>query len=94
MASVLVLVEHAEGSVKKVTLELLTAARTLGEPVAVVVGAPGSAAPLTDKLAEYGATAVVTAESEDTGTYLVTPQVAVLADLVASESPAAVLIAS
>ena len=94
MASVLVLVEHAEGSVKKVTLELLTAARSLGEPVAVVVGAPGSAAPLTDKLAEYGATAVVTAESEDTGTYLVTPQVAVLADLVRSESPAAVLIAS
>ena len=30
--------------VKKVTLELLTAARALGEPVAVVVGAPGSAA--------------------------------------------------
>ena len=28
MASVLVLVEHAEGTVKKVTLELLTAARS------------------------------------------------------------------
>ena len=94
MASVLVLVEHAEGSVKKVTLELLTAARSLGEPVAVVVGAPGSAAPLTDKLAEYGATAVVAAESEDTGTYLVTPQVAVLAALIQEESPAAVLLAS
>ena len=48
MASVLVLVEHAEGKVKKVTLELLTAARALGEPVAVVVGAPGSAASLVD----------------------------------------------
>jgi electron transfer flavoprotein alpha subunit len=94
MASVLVLVEHAEGSVKKVTLELLTAARAIGDPVAVVVGAAGSAGPLTDKLAEYGATAVVAAESEDTGTYLVTPQVAVLASLVESESPAAVLVAS
>ena len=94
MASVLVLVEHAEGSVKKVTLELLTAARTLGEPVAVVVGSPGSAAPLADKLAEYGATAVVVAESGDVDKHLVTPQVAVLASLVASESPAAVLIAS
>jgi electron transfer flavoprotein alpha subunit len=94
MASVLVLVEHAEGTVKKVTLELLTAARSLGEPVAVVVGGPGSAAPLTDKLAEYGATAVVAAESQDTGNYLVTPQVAVLAALVESESPAAVLLAS
>ena len=94
MASVLVLVEHAEGSVKKVTLELLTAARDLGEPVAVVVGTPGSAAPLTDKLAEYGATAVVVAESDEVTQHLVTPQVAVLAALVASESPAAVLLAS
>ena len=98
MASVLVLVEHAEGpdgnTVKKVTLELLTAARSLGEPVAVVVGAPGSAAALTDKLAEYGAGTIVTAETDDVAKHLVTPQVAVLADLVASESPAAVLLAS
>ncbi len=94
MASVLVLVEHAEGKVKKVTLELLTAARALGEPVAVVVGAPGSTQPLVDTLAEYGAATVVAAESEDVDKHLVTPQVAVLADLVAAESPAAVLVAS
>jgi electron transfer flavoprotein alpha subunit len=74
MASVLVLVEHAEGKVKKVTLELLTAARSLGEPVAVVVGAPGSAAPLVDALAEYGAATVVAAESEDVEKYLATPR--------------------
>ena len=43
MAEVLVLVEHAEGALKKVTAELITAARTLGEPSAVVVGAPGTA---------------------------------------------------
>ena len=94
MAQVLVLVEHAEGTVKKVTLELLTAARQLGEPVAVVVGPPGSAAALTDKLGEYGATEVVVAESDDVTKHLVTPEVAVLADLVGSVSPAAVLIAS
>ena len=94
MASVLVLVEHAEGTVKKVTLELLTAARALGEPVAVVVGAPGSTQPLVDTLAEYGAATVVAAESEDVDKHLVTPQVAVLAELVAAESPAAVLVAS
>ncbi len=34
------------------------------------------------------------AESEDVDKHLVTPQAAVLADLVAAESPAAVLIAS
>ena len=94
MAAVLVLVEHAEGTVKKVTLELLTAARELGEPVAVVVGAPGSAAALTDKLGEYGAATVVVAESEDVTRHLVTPAVAVLAELVGSEQPAAVLLSS
>ena len=48
MAEVLVLVEHAEGALKKVTTELITAARVLGEPSAVVVGPPGTAAPLAD----------------------------------------------
>ena len=38
MSEVLVLVEHSEGDVKKVTHELLTLARTIGEPSAVVVG--------------------------------------------------------
>ena len=46
MAEVLVLVDHLEGEIKKAALELLTAARTLGEPSAVVVGAPGTAAKL------------------------------------------------
>jgi electron transfer flavoprotein alpha subunit len=94
MAEVLVLVEHGEGSVKKVTLELLTAARQLGEPAAVVVGPPGSAAPLVDKLAEYGATKVYAAESEDAEKFLVTPKSETLAQLVSAASPAAVLLAS
>ena len=38
MAEVLVLVEHADGAPKKVTAELITAARVLGEPAAVVRG--------------------------------------------------------
>ena len=46
MAEVLVLVElnPAGGGVRKTTLEALTAARALGEPSAVVIGAPGTAA--------------------------------------------------
>ncbi len=54
MAEVLVLVEHADGAVKKVTPELLTLARSLGEPSRGVHRrtATSSAA---DKLAEYGA---------------------------------------
>ena len=38
MAEVLVVVDAVDGNVKKVTFELLTAARQLGEPAAVVIG--------------------------------------------------------
>ena len=94
MAEVLVLVEHAEGAVKKVTAELITAARTLGEPSAVVIGAPGTAAPLVDDLKAAGAAKIYVAESDDAASYLITPFVDVLASLVESASPAAVLLAA
>ena len=38
MAEVLVLVDHADGVVRKTTLEMLTLAARLGEPSAVYVG--------------------------------------------------------
>jgi electron transfer flavoprotein alpha subunit len=94
MAEVLVLVEHAEGAIKKVTAELITAARALGEPAAVVVGAPGTAAPLADALKEAGAAKIYVAESDDVDKYLITPVVDVLASLAESNSPAAVLLAA
>jgi electron transfer flavoprotein alpha subunit len=92
MAEVLVLVEHSGGEVKKATYELLTAAAKLGEPAAVVVSAPGTASRLTEQLAAYGAAKVYLAESPVAGTYLTAPTVAVLATLVESIRPAAVLI--
>ncbi|KUI42688.1 electron transfer flavoprotein subunit alpha [Mycobacterium sp. IS-1590] len=94
MAEVLVLVEHAEGALKKVTSELITAARKLGEPSAVVVGAPGTAEPLVDGLKAAGAAKIYVAESDDAENYLITPQVDVLASLVESASPAGVLLSS
>ncbi|MBB5869761.1 electron transfer flavoprotein alpha subunit [Allocatelliglobosispora scoriae] len=94
MSDVLVVVESANGVLKKVTLELLTLARDLGTPVAVVLGAPGTAAPLTEKLAEYGAAKVLVAEHEDLAGFLVAPKAAVLADIVRATSPAAVLLGS
>jgi electron transfer flavoprotein alpha subunit len=87
-------VEAAGGAVKKVTLEMLTLARDLGEPAAVVLGAPGSAAAVADRLAEYGATKIYAAESDDLDRYLVAPKATVLAGLVRGASPAAVLLAS
>ncbi|MET9216055.1 MULTISPECIES: electron transfer flavoprotein subunit alpha/FixB family protein [unclassified Nocardia] len=94
MAEVLVLVEHADGAVKKVSTELLTAARTLGEPAAVVTGPAGTAEKLASALAAAGAEKIYVAESDDVDGFLVTPKVDVLAGLVESASPAAVLVAA
>lgn len=94
MAEVLVLVEHADGALKKVSSELITAARVLGEPSAVVVGAPGTAAPLIDGLKAAGAAKIYVAESDVVANYLITPYVDVLGALAESAEPAAVLIAA
>lgn len=94
MAEVLVLVEHAEGALKKVSAELITAARALGEPAAVVVGVPGTAAPLVDGLKAAGAAKIYVAESDLVDKYLITPAVDVLAGLAESSAPAGVLIAA
>ncbi|WNG83919.1 electron transfer flavoprotein subunit alpha/FixB family protein [Mycobacterium sp. ITM-2016-00316] len=94
MAEVLVLVEHADGALKKVSTELITAARVLGEPSAVVVGPEGTAAGLTDGLKAAGAAKIYVAESADVDSFLVTPKVDVLAALTESASPAAVVIAA
>ncbi|QNG19288.1 electron transfer flavoprotein subunit alpha/FixB family protein [Rhodococcus triatomae] len=94
MAEVLVLVEHAEGALKKVSTELLTAARTLGEPSAVVTGPAGTADKLADALAAAGAEKIYVAEGDEIEGFLVTPKVDVLAGLVESVSPAAVLTAA
>ncbi|MPZ26392.1 MAG: electron transfer flavoprotein subunit alpha/FixB family protein [Micromonosporaceae bacterium] len=92
MAEILVVVEHAGGLVKKVTLEMLTLARDLGEPAAVVLGAPGTAAALTGRLGEYGAGKVYAAEHAEIDQFLVAPKATVLAGLVRQVQPAAVLL--
>ncbi|MGW4641451.1 electron transfer flavoprotein subunit alpha/FixB family protein [Sphaerisporangium sp. NPDC004334] len=93
MAEILVLVEHVEGEVKKVTLELLTLARTLGSPSAVWAG-PGYSADAKARLAEYGADKVYIADSAEVSDHVVAPKTALLAQLVSSASPAAVLVAA
>jgi electron transfer flavoprotein alpha subunit len=93
MAEVLVLVEQIDGEVKKVSYELLTLARRLGEPSAVVLGGPGAGATAA-KLAEYGAQKVYVGESAELVDYLVAPKAEVLAELVQRVQPAAVLVAS
>jgi electron transfer flavoprotein alpha subunit len=95
MAEVLVVVEATQAAgVKKVTLEMLTIARTLGSPSAVVLGGAGAAAAFAEKLGEYGAEKIYAAEGDDVDGYLVAPKATVVAELVKSVQPAAVLLAS
>jgi electron transfer flavoprotein alpha subunit len=93
MATVLVLVDAAGDVVKKTTLELLTAARSLGEPAAVVLG-PGQAAALSAVLAEYGAATIYAVAGAEFDQYLVAPKAEALAAVAAQATPAAVLVSS
>jgi electron transfer flavoprotein alpha subunit len=90
MSEILVLAAHDGDSVKKVTLELLTLARRFGEPAAVWLGSGAEAG--REKLAEYGAAKVYTADADGMTDYVAGPAAEVLATLVAQVSPAAVLV--
>ncbi len=92
MAEVLVLVDHANGDVRKATFELLTIARRLGEPSAVLIGEGADVA--KEALGRYGAEKVYVVTDPEVTAYLVAPQAEVLAQLVADKSPAAVLLPS
>jgi electron transfer flavoprotein alpha subunit len=89
MPRVLVLVEHEDGAAKKVTYEMLTKARDLGEPVAVFVGAGLDGA--REGLARHGATAVYAAGGDNRLAGPLTGALAAAADRV---EPAAVLVAA
>ncbi|WP_327242052.1 electron transfer flavoprotein subunit alpha/FixB family protein [Streptomyces sp. NBC_01320] len=92
MTEVLVYVDHVDGAVRKPTLELLTLARRLGEPVAVALG--NGAADTAAALAEHGATRVLTHEASEYAEYLVVPKVDALQAVYEAVSPSAVLIPS
>jgi electron transfer flavoprotein alpha subunit len=94
MSEILVLAEHDGESVKKVTLELLTLARGLGEPAAVWLGAGAETG--RERLAEFGAAKVYVADGDGDGVtdYAVAPPAEVLAALAGQVSPAAVLVAA
>jgi electron transfer flavoprotein alpha subunit len=89
MPRVLVLVEHEDGAAKKVTYEMLTKARDLGEPVAVFVGEGLDGA--REGLARHGATAVYAAGGDNRLAGPLTGALAAAADRV---EPTAVLVAA
>ena len=92
MGEVLVLVDHVDGAVRKTTTELLTIARRLGEPAAVVLGAGADAAAAT--LGAYGATKIYAVDAPELGEFLVAPKAEALAAIAEKASPSAILVTS
>ena len=92
MAEVLVYVDHVDGAVRKPTLELLTLARRIGEPVAVHLG-PGAEA-AASVLGEHGAVRVLAADAPEFTDYLVVPKVDALEAAARAAEPIAVLVPS
>jgi len=89
---VLVLAERAGAGLRKSTLELLTIARRLGPPAAVVFG-PADAG-LVALLGEYGAATVYAVEATEIDEYAVVPKVDAVAEVARRTEPAAVLLTS
>jgi electron transfer flavoprotein alpha subunit len=92
MSEVLVVTELVKGKPGKPALELLTLARRLGDPVAVVLGDGAETAAPT--LAKYGATRVISIVDPAFTDYLVAPKSEAVAQVAASISPSAIVISS
>ena len=92
MSEVMIVAEQVDSNVSKPTLELLTLARRLGEPVAVVFGETDDA--ITKTLGEYGATRVVFVADSSVTEYLVAPKAEALGQIAASMDAVAILISS
>jgi electron transfer flavoprotein alpha subunit len=92
MSEVLIVAEQVDAHVSKPALELLTLARRLGEPVAVVFGETDETVAKT--LAEYGATRVLFVADPALTDYLVSPKAEALAQIAGDVSAAAILISS
>jgi electron transfer flavoprotein alpha subunit len=94
MAKILVVVDILDGVATKVTTELLTLARSLGEPDAVVLGPAGSYDGVSAVLATYGAVSAHVAEGPEVADHGAAPKAEILSQLVVELRPDAVLLAS
>ncbi|MEV6013104.1 electron transfer flavoprotein subunit alpha/FixB family protein [Streptomyces sp. NPDC051976] len=94
MTEVLVLIDHVNGAVRKPTFELLTIARRLGEPCAVVIGDAEQAATAAEAVKAYGAGKVYSIDGTEIAGYLVAPKAEALQQLAVATNPVAILLPS
>lgn len=92
MSEILVLAELTRSGVRKATLELLTLARRLGEPSAIVCG--DATDDVVARLGEYGATTVYVVSAPEFEQFLSVPKAEAVVSLARRVEPAAVLLTS
>ncbi len=97
MSELLVLIDHSNGQPRKISLQLLAAARTVAADLGADVGAvwlgPG-AGDAAATLGAHGAACIHSWESADAKAFVTLPQVEALQQLIAASSPSALLFAS
>jgi electron transfer flavoprotein alpha subunit len=97
MSELLVLIDHSGGQPRKISLQLLAAARSIAPELGVEVAAVWLGAGAADAAATLGAHGAVRVhhwDSEEAKGFVTLPQVEALAQLVATSAPAVVLFAS
>ncbi|GAB3595445.1 Electron transfer flavoprotein subunit alpha [Corynebacterium faecale] len=93
MSTAYVLVEQNNGRLDPVTVELITAARALGEVTAVVVGEPGTGQSVAAELGAAGAAVVIAAEAAGVSERLVIPEVDAL-HILAAHNPGPIVLSA
>jgi electron transfer flavoprotein alpha subunit len=97
MSELLVLIDHSGGQPRKVSLQLLAAARSVADGVGAEVAAVWLGAGAADAAATLGAHGAVRVhhwDSEDAKGFVTLPQVDALEQLIAATSPVGLLFAS
>jgi len=97
MSELLVLIDHSGGQPRKISLQLLAAARSVASAVDAEVAAvwlgPGAGA-AAETLGAHGAVRIHHWDSEEAKGFVTVPQVEALSQLITATSPAALLFAS
>jgi electron transfer flavoprotein alpha subunit len=92
VSEILVLAELTPSGVRKATLELLTIARRLGEPSAIVCG--DATDDVVARLGEYGATTVYAVSAAEIEQFLSLPKAEAVVTIARRVEPAAILVTS
>lgn len=94
MTNILILADHEAGKVAKTAAELATFAKRGGSPLAVVLAPAGQADALGSQLANTEVEKVIAVENDDFARHGIAAMVDALAQIIETQKPSAVLIAS